>query len=96
MAEEPTRTVVTDRHWMHIWKVGFRRCAKCSHDARRVVTLLDANDKVINQTLFCYFHSPKLTDSPDTPSGPEDAVQQLKMSLGTSFTVAFDDDATDD
>jgi hypothetical protein len=91
MNKDTQKLVVHPRHWMHIWKVGFRRCASCSRDSRVIATLIDDTGKTIEQTMYCEAHAP----TGDSSVGANDIESQLKFGLGFSGQITPDDDQSE-
>ena len=77
--------VTYERHWMHMWKVGYRPCVRCRADSRVVGSLLDENDEVVDQMVFCEAHSPTPTEQSHPPETLDDVVSNITFGLGASF-----------
>jgi len=91
MSNPSDRIVLAERHWMHIWKVGYKPCGLCSRDSRRVATYLDDNDEILGQIMYCEEHAPEQTVDIRSKIDPDDIVAQLNFGLGISFRVNLDD-----
>lgn len=76
-----------DRHWMHIWKVGYKPCANCSRDSRVVASLLDPQGEVVEQKLLCEIHGPWKGLSGRGQKNTSDSVSRINLELGGSFTL---------
>ena len=81
---------------MHIWKVGYKPCANCKADSRFVASRLDADGNVVSQELFCAQHAPQTTNSHGGSGEITDVASDMQFHLGGSYTVTFDDTATDE
>ena len=80
------RVVVSPRHWMHIWKVGHKRCVNCSNDSRYVVSLLDPNGHHVHADLYCSIHAPVRTESTQAPES-DDVTDSVRFELGGSWSL---------
>ena len=84
--------VTHERHWMHMWKVGYRPCAHCRADSRIVGSLLDENNEIVDQAVFCEAHSPTPMEEGHSTGTIDDVVADITFGLGAAFTVTFDQD----
>ena len=85
------RWIVEERHWMHIWKVGFKSCVSCRADSRFVATQLDEHGEVVVQELYCKRHAPKATEQIERTGEVDDVVTDLTFRFGSSHRVTFDE-----
>ena len=95
MSEPITRTVVSNRHWMHIWKVGHTPCVVCHQDSRVIATVLDANDDFVRQIFYCNEHAPELSTLESTGSPFGDIARAITLGLGASFAITEDEEQAD-
>ena len=94
---EQHKWIVVERHWMHIWKVGYKPCANCRADSRFVASRLDADGNVVSQELFCPYHAPQATESRASSGEIADIASDLQLHLGGAYSVTFEDsNAIDD
>ena len=94
---EGQRWIVEERHWMHIWKVGFKRCLACRADSRFVATRLDDQGEIVGQELYCKHHAPPATETIERTGDADDVTTDLTFRFGSSHRVTFDDsDDSDD
>lgn len=77
--------VTYERHWMHMWKVGYRPCVRCRADSRVVGSLLDENNEIVDQMVFCEAHSPVPTEQSQSTGSIDDVVTDITFGLGASF-----------
>ena len=77
--------VFNDRHWMHIWKVGYKACASCNRDSRVIASLLDAEREIIEQRLYCEGHAPWKGNSGRGTNYPADPISRINLELGATF-----------
>lgn len=88
---EGQRWVVEERHWMHIWKVGFKRCVSCRADSRFVATRLDDQGEIISQELYCKHHAPPATETIERTGDTDDVVTDLTYRFGSSHRITLDE-----
>lgn len=96
MSEPITRTIVSNRHWMHIWKVGHTPCVVCHQDSRVIATVLDANDDFVRQIFYCNEHAPELSKLESTGSPFGDIARAITLGLGASFSVSDEIEVVDE
>ena len=87
---EGLRSVIRERHWMHIWRVGRVACKRCPNDSRVVVSLLNDASEVVEQMMFCDRHAPAMDDTMSNDPYPGNIVDDVMLGLGASFTVDTD------
>lgn len=80
------RVIVSPRHWMHIWKVGHKRCVNCDRDSRFVVSLLDSEGEIAHTVLYCSIHAPVRTESTQAPES-DDVTDSVRFELGGSWSL---------
>ena len=85
------RWVVAERHWMHIWKVGYKPCVLCRADSRIVATRLDHEGEVISQELYCAPHAPRPTEPLQNTAGLSEVEFDLLFRFGGCYPVTADD-----
>ena len=83
--------IVEERHWMHIWKVGFKSCVLCRADSRFVATRLDENGEIVVQELYCKRHAPTATEEIDRTGEVDDVITDLTYQFGSTYRVTFDE-----
>ncbi len=88
---EGQRWIVEERHWMHIWKAGFKQCVSCRADSRFVATRLDDEGNVIAQELYCTPHAPQGTEPYVRTGEASDIERDLIFCLGGSYPVTLND-----
>ena len=76
-----------DRHWMHIWKVGYRPCISCNRDSRVVASLLDDDGEIVEQKLFCEEHAPRIVNSERNTPSDVDPITSINLELGATFSI---------
>jgi hypothetical protein len=77
--------IYRDRHWMHIWKVGYQSCISCRNDSRVVASLLDEAGGVVEQKLFCEDHAPWRGISGRWAKPSDDSLTDINLELGATF-----------
>jgi hypothetical protein len=82
--------VVAERHWMHIWKVGYKPCVSCRADSRFIATQLDSTGDVIVQELYCARHAPASTQALENTKGLNQIEFDLLFRFGGCYPVATD------
>ena len=85
------RWIVEERHWMHIWKVGYKSCVSCRSDSRFVATRVDEGGGIVVQDFYCKRHAPKATEKIERTGEVDDVVTDLTFRFGSSFQVSFDE-----
>ncbi len=93
---EGQRWIVEERHWMHIWKVGFKQCTSCQGDSRFIATLLDEEGNFVLQEMYCKPHAPQGTETYVRTGDASDIETDLLFRLGGSYSVTFDDTDPDE
>ena len=91
LQREGQRWIVEERHWMHIWKVGFKSCVSCHADSRFVATQLNETGEIIVQDFYCKCHAPKATEEIARTGEVDDVVTDLTYRFGSSHQVTFDE-----
>jgi hypothetical protein len=93
--DDSQRLFVEERHWMHIWKVGYTPCVSCRADSRFVATRLDDAGNVITQEMYCAHHAPLATETYERTGGASDVETDLIFRLGGSYPVTIENSEDD-
>ena len=86
---ESPKWVLSERHWMHIWKVGYQRCALCTNDSRVIASRIDCNNNVLKQVLYCIEHARDFSTTID--GGVEPHAPSLDLDLGIDIELHTSD-----
>jgi hypothetical protein len=76
-----------DRHWMHIWKVGYTPCTNCIRDSRVIASLSDSSGEIMEQRFYCEHHAPWKGNSGRWTSHPADPISSINLELGATLSV---------
>lgn len=90
LQREGQRWIVEERHWMHIWKVGYKPCVSCRADSRFIATQLDSTGDIIVQELYCARHAPASTQALENTKGLNQIEFDLLFRFGGCYPVATD------
>jgi hypothetical protein len=89
------RWIVEERHWMHIWKVGYTPCVSCRADSRYVATLLDDEGSVTTQEMYCASHAPQSSETYERTGEATDIETDLTFRLGGSYPITLKESEAD-